>query len=51
MAATISSEPRRNELSISNLPLIMATVCKGGSLAIQRITKAFSTTCLYYQGK
>ncbi|MCY1429417.1 hypothetical protein D9M71_453330 [compost metagenome] len=44
MAATISSEPRRNELSISNLPLIMATVCKGCRLAIQRITKAFSPT-------
>ncbi len=51
MAATISSEPRRNELSISHLPLTMTTVCKGCSFAFQRFTKANLQPCLYYQGK
>lgn len=40
MAATISSDPRRNELSIPHLLSSMAPVCRGPRATFQPISKA-----------
>ncbi|AVX92270.1 hypothetical protein PkP19E3_12515 [Pseudomonas koreensis] len=54
MAAVISNEPRRIELSIIDLPKrfdeSVGKVCQAGSLRLQRKKQAKLGFCLFYRG-